>query len=171
MLLSDYVKEENIIPDFAGDDKISIIKEMVEVLRACEEVTDKEGFLDGIMKREEIESTAIGNGIAIPHTRGKFCKALSISIGKSKKGIDFNALDGKPVHLVFMIAAPETAKKEYLQVIAKIARFLRSEDNKKKILDAETKGKILRVINDFDSTFPGVEMVKTKDGRVIHKEM
>ncbi|MCK4584281.1 PTS sugar transporter subunit IIA [candidate division WOR-3 bacterium] len=171
MLLSDYVKIENIIPDFEGDDKNTLIREMGEVLTASEEVTDEGDFIDGIIKREEVESTAIGNGIAIPHTRGEFCKHLAISIGISKKGIDFDALDGKPVHIVFMIAAPEEARKEYLQVIAKIARFLKSENNKKKILDAKTKDEILQVIGDFDASFPGVETVKTKDGRVIHKEM
>lgn len=171
MLLSDYVKIENIIYDFEGEDKNILIKEMGDILTASGEVTDEDDFIDGIIKREEVESTAIGNGIAIPHSRGEFCKHLAISIGRSKKGIDFNALDGKPVHIVFMIAAPEEAKKEYLQVIAKIARFLKSENNKKRILDANTKDDILQVIGDFDASFPGVETVKTKDGRVIHKEM
>ena len=171
MLLSDYVKIENIIYDFEGEDKNILIKEMGGILTASGEVADEDDFIDGIIKREDVESTAIGNGIAIPHTRGEFCKHLAISIGMSKKGIDFNALDGKPVHIVFMIAAPEEARKEYLQVIAKIARFLKSENNKKRILDANTKDDILQVIGDFDASFPGVETVKTKDGRVIHKEM
>ena len=96
---------------------------------------------------------------------------MTISIAKIKEGIDFNAIDEKSVYLVFMIAAPAEAKKEYLQVIAKIARFLKSENNKKKILDANTKDDVLQVIGDFDASFPGVETVKTKDGRVIHKEM
>ena len=171
MLLSDYVKGENIIIDFKGDDKNTLIKEMSEVLTVSGGVIGKEEFIEGIMKREEIESTAIGNGVAIPHTRGEFCKQLTISIAKIKEGIDFNAIDEKPVYLVFMIAAPAEAKKEYLQVIAKIARFLKSENNKKKILDANTKDDVLQVIGDFDASFPGVETVKTKDGRVIHKEM
>ncbi|MCK4575519.1 PTS sugar transporter subunit IIA [candidate division WOR-3 bacterium] len=171
MLLSDYVKEENIIADFSGDDKNILLKEMGEILASSGDITDKESFIDGIMKREEIESTAIGNGIAIPHAKGDYCKHLTISIGRSKKGIEFVALDGKPVHLVFMIAAPTEAKKEYLQVIAKIARFLKNESNRKALSDAETSDRILQIIGDFDASFPGVETVRTKDGRVIHREM
>ncbi|TET24857.1 MAG: PTS sugar transporter subunit IIA [Candidatus Cloacimonadota bacterium] len=171
MLLSDYVKADTIIAEFTGADKQSTIKEMVNLLASSGDITESEQFLEGIMEREDIESTAIGNGIAIPHARGPYSKNLAISIGKSKQGIDFNALDGNPVHLVFMIAAPTEAKKEYLQVIAKIARFLKNEANRKIIVDAETKEQILQVIGDFDASYPGVETVKTKDGRVIHKEM
>jgi len=171
MLLSNYVKNQNIISELSGEDKDGVIKEMGNCLATIGDVTNKEELIDGMLKREEIESTAIGNGIAIPHTRGEFCKNLLVCIARSKQGVDFNAIDGKPVFLIFMIAAPETAKKEYLQVIAKIARFLKSENNKKNILYAETKDAILQVIGDFDATFPGVEKVTTKDGRVIYKEM
>lgn len=171
MFLSDYVKKRNIILDLKGNDKNSIIKEMAQVLMDSGDVTDKESFVDGIMKREEIESTAIGKGIAIPHTRGEFCDHLSIALGRTKEGIDFKALDGKPVYFILMITAPITVQKEYLQVIAKVARFLKSEDNKKRILEAKTKEELFQVIKDFDARFPGAESVKTKDGRVVHKEM
>jgi PTS system fructose-specific IIC component len=171
MLLEEFVKKENIIIQFSGTDKQSIIEEMGESLRSSGDISDKESFIDGILKREEVESTAIGNGIAIPHTRGECSKNLSICIGKSREGIEFNALDGKPVNIVFMIAAPGDAKKQYLQVIAKIARFLKREENRQKILEATTEEEVLKIIGDFDASCPGVETVKTKDGRVIHKEM
>jgi fructose-specific phosphotransferase system IIA component len=171
MLLSNYVKKENIILDFSENDKNLIIKEMAEVLANNNGISDKDNFVEGVIKREEVESTAIGNGIAIPHTRGDFCHHLTIGIGRSKNGLDFNAIDGKPVHLIFMIAAPESAKKEYLQIIAKIARFLKSEKNRKSILEAESEDAIIQAIGDFDARCPGVERIKTKDGRVIYKEM
>jgi len=171
MLLSDYVKKENIISELEAVDKNSIVKEMGEVLAKSGDITDKDTFIQGIITREEVESTAVGDGIAIPHTRGEFCKQLSVSIGRSTTGVDFGAIDSKPVYIIFMIAAPELANKQYLQVIAKIARFLRHPDNKKAIMDAPDAASILDVIIDFDSKFPGVETVKTKDGRVIHKEM
>ncbi len=171
MLLSDYVKKENIISELQGAEKNSIITEMGNLLARSGAVTDKDAFIQAIIVREEIESTAVGEGIAIPHTRGQFCKQLSVSIGRSKNGVDFGALDSKLVYLIFMIAAPEEANKQYLQVIAKIARFLRHPDNKQAMMDADDAARIFDVIVDFDSKFPGVETVKTKDGRVIHKEM
>lgn len=171
MLLEDFVKGETVIPELSATDKESIIRQMSETLAESGAVSDKNAFIEGILNREAVESTAIGNGIAIPHTRGDFCAHLAISVGRSKTGIEFNALDGKSVHMVFMIAAPQEAKKEYLQVIAKIARFLKHEENRKLLLDAETKEEILTIIGNFDASCPGVETVKTKDGRVIHKEM
>ena len=171
MLLEDFVKEETVIAEFSGTDKESVIHQMCETLAASTAVSDKEAFIKGILGREEVESTAIGNGIAIPHTRGACCTHLAISVGCSKEGIEFNALDGKPVHIVFMIAAPQEAKKEYLQVIAKIARFLKHEGNRTLLIEADSKEKILSIIGDFDASCPGVETVKTKDGRVIHREM
>jgi fructose-specific phosphotransferase system IIA component len=171
MLLEDFVKEETIIAELPATDKESIILKMSETLVTSGAVSDKDAFVKGILGREEVESTAIGNGIAIPHTRGTCCVHLAISVGRSKEGIEFNALDGKPVYIIFMIAAPQEAKKEYLQVIAKIARFLKHEENRKLLAEAETKEKILSIIGDFDASCPGVETVKTKDGRVIHREM
>jgi PTS system fructose-specific IIC component len=166
MLLEDFIKAETIIPELSATDKESIIHEMAETLATSGALSDKDAFIEGIVSREAVESTAIGNGIAIPHARGEWCTHLMISFGRSSEGIEFKALDQQPVHLVFMIAAPKEAKKEYLQVIAKIARFLKHEKNRQLLTEA-----ILSIIGDFDASCPGVETVKTKDGRVIHREM
>lgn len=171
MLLEDFVKEENIIIELSAKDKKSAIYEICEALAASGVITDKDEFARGILAREGIESTAIGNGIAIPHTRSASCKKLSICVARSSGGIEFGALDGNSVYIIFMIAAPQEAKKEYLQVIAKIARFLKREENRQNLMEAETKEKVLSIIGDFDASCPGVETVKTKDGRVIHREM
>ncbi len=171
MLLEDFVKEENIITELSAKDKKSAIYEMCDALAASGTISDKDEFARGILAREEVESTAIGNGIAIPHTRSASCTNLSICVASSKEGIEFSALDGKPVYTIFMIAAPQESKKEYLQVIAKIARFLKHETNRKQLIEAATTKDVLGIIGDFDASCPGVETVKTKDGRVIHKEM
>jgi fructose-specific phosphotransferase system IIA component len=171
MLLESFIKKDTIIPELRATDKKAIIREMCENLAESGAVSDKDAFIEGILAREAVESTAIGNGIAIPHTRGVFCSELAIGVGRSEEGIEFNALDGKPVHIVFMIAAPQDAKKEYLQVIAKIARFLKNEENRRLLVEANTKEHMLSIIGDFDASCPGVETIKTKDGRVIHKEM
>jgi PTS system fructose-specific IIC component len=171
MLLEDFIRKETIIPSLSGKDKMSIIREMCETLARSGVVTDKDELLRGMQNREEVESTAIGHGIAIPHARSSSCKELAICVGRSTGGIEFNALDGKPVHIVFMIASPHEAKKEYLQVIAKIARFLKHEENRKQLLESNSGEDMLAIIGDFDASCPGVETVKTKDGRVIHREM
>ena len=171
MFLSDYIAEDTIALELRGEDKKSIIEKMAQILTDAKKINNKDVFIEGIQKREEIESTAIGNGIAIPHTRGDFCDRIAVCLGRINKGVNFNALDGKPVYIIFMIAAPTTAQKEYLQLIAKVARFLRAENNRKRILRAGNKEEIIQVIKDFDAKFPGRESVKTKDGRVIHKEM
>jgi PTS system fructose-specific IIC component len=92
-----------------------------------------------------------------------------VTLGRYAEGVDFASLDGQPVQLVFLIAAPAEAAGAYIQTVAKVARLLRSRAHKEKLLKAQDSQEIAGVIDKFDHSFPqDVQVTKTKDGRVIH---
>lgn len=170
LTLQQFMDEHLIICNLKSKDKHGIIEEMVEALTKRNVITDRPSFTDAIRKREELESTAIGNGIAIPHARTGGVAKLQVCLGKSEKGFDFRSADGKPVFIIFMIAAPLEIRKEYLQIVAKIARLAKNETLRRAILMAKDTGQIWKVIKDFDALLPEEIQVKTKSGRVVHQD-
>ncbi len=167
MLLS-FMSEKLVLLEIEAKEKSAVIKELVNKIDSAGKLINRDNFLNAIIKREEIETTAIGKGIAIPHGRCEDVRDMSILFARSKEGIDFKSLDGKPVHILFMIAAPLDANKQYLQTIARIARFLRHEEIKDKIMNTDSALGILDIIKEFDNQCPIQGNIQTKDGRVIH---
>ncbi len=170
MLLSDLIDGDLIKLEIESTKKEDIIKEMVELFEKKGVIGDKRKVIDAVMQREQIESTAIGEGIAIPHCRSSEVKELKVALGISRKGVDFEALDGKPVYVIFMILAPEKARKEYIQTVAKIARLLKSKIMREALKKATSEDDIIKVIADFDGIAPEEVKVKMKKGRVIYKQ-
>ena len=170
MLLQELINESLINVDLRAKAKDAVIEEMVDLLTKEGIIGNKHEFIDVIKRREHIESTAIGDGIAIPHGRSSEVKRLSVAFARSKEGVDFSSLDKKPVHLIFMIAAPQEARKEYLQAVAKIARLLKSNVMKERLLKADKPSKVMDILKEFDHAAPGELLVETKEGRVIYKK-
>lgn len=169
-MLSDLIEEKLIIPELDADNKQDVLKQMCNLFVQAGIVENLDRFIQVIEAREAIESTAIGAGIAIPHGRSATVKKLAVAFAKSSNGVDFEALDGKPVRLIFMIAASEEARREYLQAVAKIARLLKIKNLKQKLLQATDKDEVMKAIEEFDSRFPARLEVKTQQGRVIYKK-
>lgn len=169
MVLSELITEDLILADIGAGGKLEVLRTFVARFFKAGLVGDAEECLYAIRQREQIESTAIGEGIAIPHGRSDTVKQLAIAFGRSKEGIAFDALDGKPVHLLFMIVSPKDAQAGYLQAVAKIARLLKNKTLRARLLDAESPKDAMQVIRDFDARVaPDIE-VETKEGRVIHR--
>ncbi len=168
-MLRELITEDLIIPQLARREKEGVIKELCALFSRAGVVEEVEKFEEAIRSREGIESTAIGQGVAIPHGRSETVKRLAVAFGGSKEGVEFASLDGKPVHLIFMIAAPLDVKKEYLQTVARIVRLLKIKDLKEKLLKSRSVGDVLEVLQEFDSRYPAEVEVRTKEGRVIHK--
>ena len=167
-MLASYMSTDLIVKEINAKTKEGVIEELVDVFDKAGVLGNKKNFLSAIIKRENVETTAIGKGIAIPHGRSEDVKKMAILFARSREGVDFKSLDKKPVRIIFMIAAPLNVNKEYLQTIARIARLLRHEDIKEQLLNATGKDEIFRIIKDFDSKYPVQGKVETKDGRVIH---
>lgn len=124
------------VVDLQGHEKREILKEMTEPLRSVG-VQDCEALVDAVMAREELETTAIGEGLAFPHARVSLVRDLYLVVGRSPKGVDFCSRDKRPVHLVFLTVAPPEKNREYLMTIARIAHFLKSNNVKDKLLRAQ----------------------------------
>ncbi len=171
MFLQDVVSEKTVVLDLEGGDKQEVLRKMTEILDASGALSDREKFFSAVMERENLESTAIGGGIAIPHAKGDSVKNLFCCFSRLKKDVDFNSLDGKPVRMVFLIAAPLDMNREYIQVVAKAARILKSEVMREHLLKAATPAEVLEIFADFDKILQQSLSVKTKEGRVIHKDI
>jgi len=131
--ISNYLKEENIKMNLVAKNKKKAIKTLLEF-----HSLDKESILKEIMKREELESTGFGNGIAVPHARIDGIPSITILVGVSKKGIEFDSLDGKPANLIFLILASKSETKLYIYILAKLIKVLEEEKNLMKLVDTDT---------------------------------
>ena len=167
-MLTEVMERELIIPELKSINKEEVIKEMASRFKEAGVIKEEYGFIEAIKTREALESTAIGGGIAIPHARSDAVERLTVALGKSREGVNFEPLDGKPVHLIFMIACPPSATKTYLQILARIARLCKNEDMREGLMRAKDADAIMCFIKGFDIGSGKPEPVKLKDGRTIY---
>ncbi|MCB9834375.1 MAG: PTS sugar transporter subunit IIA [Planctomycetes bacterium] len=130
-------------------DKLEALEQMIEALSKRKEVTSKEKLRRAIKDREKILSTGIGYGVAIPHAKIAQVKKFCAVIGISKPGIPFDAMDGKPVHIIVMIAAPEDAHGEYLGLLQRITHTLKDEETRKRIIDSKDTKSVISIFSDI----------------------
>jgi len=168
MTLGQYMNQDLIMTQLASGKKSEVIEELIGRFIETGIVTDRGQFEKTIEEREKLQSTAIGGSVAIPHGRSDSVRELKVIFGRSEAGVDFEALDGQPVHLIFMIAAPEGIHKEYLQIVAKIARLLKAKVMYQALLKADTPQAVMEIIGDFDKVLIEDIQVKTKKGRVVN---
>jgi len=149
-MIEEFLDEDLIVFVDKVEDKFTMIEKMVDRALKKGIIMTREPILHKIREREELESTGVIEGIAIPHARTEAVKDLLIIIGVIKGGLDFDSLDGKPVNIVFLIVAPEDAKHEYIQILARISRMCRQEDFRKSLLDAGSPSQIISLLESFD---------------------
>jgi PTS system fructose-specific IIC component len=149
--ISDFLKPEAIIMEIKAQDKIAAIKELVDHMVAHKFVNDGERFMKALAKRENLESTGIGDGIAIPHARTDAVDDLTLAFARAPHGVDFSSIDGKPSYLIFLIASPESKKSEYIMALAKLSRLLRREPVRRELKTATNPSDILKIIKANES--------------------
>lgn len=132
-----------MIIDLQSTDKESVINELVSKLAKAGRLDDEQAYKEAILAREAQSTTGIGEGIAIPHAKTAAVKEPAIAFGRSKAGIDYEALDGQPSHLFFMIAAPEGANNTHLETLSSLSSFLMNPDFRAKLDQAESEEEIL----------------------------
>lgn len=146
--ISNFLKPESIIMEIKSREKIAAIKELVNHMVANKFVDDGEKFRNALAKRENLESTGIGDGIAIPHARTNAVRDLILAFARSPEGVDFSSIDGKPSHLIFLIASPDSKKSEYILALAKISRLLRKKPVREQLRNANNPDEILNIIKN-----------------------
>jgi len=132
-LISKYLNPK-LVMHLKVDDRDEALSALVELLAEEKKLLDKEAFHQAIVERERIVSTGIGMGVAVPHAKLSGYTTFFIAIGIHQKGIAWDALDGVPVRLVFMIGGPDDKQTEYLQLLSGLTLAIKDEERRKKIL-------------------------------------
>jgi PTS system nitrogen regulatory IIA component len=133
--------------DLRATTKREALVEICRVLAGCAQVADPAAFERAVFEREEVMSTGIGLGIAVPHAKIGSVREFVIALGRSKAGIDFQSLDGRPVHLVVLIAGPEDRQGKYLQLLAGVTLRLKEEDVRRRLLAAPTAKDMIPILS------------------------
>ena len=151
MKIKDILSTESMIMDLKATNKEDAIKEMADLEVKTDIVNNEDEFIKSIWARENESTTGIGGGIAMPHARNKYINKARVLFAKSKEGIDYNSLDGQPVHLFFMITAPDGADNTHLQALAKLSGLLINPDLVEALKKAETPDNVIKLFEDAEA--------------------
>jgi len=146
--LAEMITPERIV-ELRETSKEDVLEEMVDVLSTAHEVHDRDAFLQAINDRESILSTGIGLGIAVPHAKIASVDDLVAALGKTKKGIDYGALDDQPVRIVVMIAAGESQQSDYIRALARVTLLLKNEEVRRSIIEADGPEEIYEIVKQY----------------------
>lgn len=153
MKFSDFINVTSIKADLSADDKPAVIHELVQALAdsAAIAAADVQGIVSAIMKREELGSTGIGRGVAVPHTKHASVERLVGTVGVSVEGVDFNSLDGDKVHLLFLLVSPPDRPGDHLRALENISRQLRDETFCRFLKQARSASDIHLLLDEADN--------------------
>jgi len=150
----EYIKPSNVIYNLKATDKIQAIEELLDVLVKQKAITNKKPVLTRIIDRERLVSTAIGHGVALPHARMNTGGDIAVVAGRSEAGIDFDAVDGKKVHLVILIVWNPSIPGLFNHLFAGLAQFLIKPEFRKRIFDAKSRTEFHKILCEIKLTIP-----------------
>ena len=139
MKLTDILHKDAIIDDIKSHDKKGVLAEFAALAQKVSPQLNKKDVLEILLDREELGSTAVGHGVAIPHGKMKGLSSILALFGRSTEGIDFQAHDEKPTHLFFVLLAPETAIGNHLQALARLSRLLKEPTLREALIQAPSE--------------------------------
>jgi len=150
MRVIDFLCQKAVVLDLQARDKKGAIGELVDLLYKEKKVKDPEKAIDAIIEREKLGTTGIGQGVAIPHSRTDSVNELVGAFGISKQGVDFEALDGEPVRLIFLLLTPKELAGQYLRALARVSRLFKDKFFRQALLDAKSVDEVLKIIRQED---------------------
>ena len=153
MKITDILKKEYIIEDLVSSDKESTLDELSSFLKDKGMIPNKETLQSALMEREALGSTGIGENVAIPHAKISAIDQIVTVFGRSIKGIEFDSLDKKPVHFIYLVLAPMNSSGQHLKVLARISRLLKNKSLRESIISATEANQIYAIIADEDSKY------------------
>jgi len=153
MKFSDFIEVSAIRADLKAQDKEGVIEELVEALVQSDGVKqgDKASIVDAVMKREELGSTGIGRGVAVPHTKHPSVDRLIGTVGISRDGVDFNSLDGEKVNIFFLLVSPPDRPGDHLRALENISRQLRDDTFCRFLRQSRTVDEIKQLLDEADN--------------------
>lgn len=169
MKIKDLLKKELMIMDLKATSKLEAINEMVKKLKDEGIISDEEIFKDFILKREEKGTTGLGDGIAMPHAKTTAVKIPAVLFAKSKNGVDYEALDGEPVHIFFMIAATEGAHDSHIETLAKLSKMLINDEFVKELMTCENPDRVHELVDKFSVEEDSKEETRIEEKKSLDK--
>lgn len=150
MKIMDFLYPEAIIIDLKAQDKKSAITEMIDALSKSKKLKKPSEVIEAILEREKLGSTGIGQGVAIPHGKTNAVSEQIGALAVSQKGLEFNSLDGEPVHLIFLLVGPVEVAGQHLKALARISRLFKDRFFRQAIKDAKSVEEIVKIIQKED---------------------
>jgi fructose-specific phosphotransferase system IIA component len=152
VLLTELLSPERIRVPLAAHTKDELIEELVAVLAETQRVDDPADVLRAVRAREEVLSTGIGSGIAIPHGRSDGIAELALAAGVSAGPVDFDALDGRPARLFFLLVGPESEAGQHVKALSRLSRVLRREPVREALIRSRTPEEFYDVLHEAEHT-------------------
>lgn len=143
---------ERIAVPLQADDKEGVIRELAELTaRSVDEADRTEELAAAVLERERVLSTGIGGGVALPHARTAVVSRLALAAGTSPEGVEFAALDGRPVRLVFLLAGPVDTAGDHVRALSRLSRLLVDEELRERLLESRDPEEFLRVVREAEA--------------------
>ena len=152
MQMDQIFKIEFLNENMLAKTKTEALDELVNTLIKGGLKLDSRKAIEVLQQREKLGSTGIGDGLAIPHGKISSLNEIVVAFGRSKKGVDFDSLDGKPVHIFFLLLAPENSVGQHLKVLAKISKMFKKDNFRQKLIETESKSNLYKLIIEQNET-------------------
>ena len=146
MTLLEILSPEAIVVNLQGETKEEIIAELSKLVAKNCQIANSDDIFQAVIEREKIMSTGIGDGIAIPHGKSDSVDKLVAALGTKRRGVDFEALDGEPAYVFFLLVSPTNISGPHIKALARISRYLKNEEFKKRLIAAHTSDDIISII-------------------------
>jgi PTS system nitrogen regulatory IIA component len=153
MKITEILSAELVVPELAGSTKAQVLRELAQPISAKYRELDVGAITAVLAERERLGSTAIGDGIAIPHGKMPGVKQILGTFGRHRRGVDFESLDGRPTHLFFALVAPEDSTSLHLKALARVSRLFKDTAFRERLMAAKDTDEIFRLMVEEDSRY------------------
>jgi PTS system fructose-specific IIC component len=156
MKVFELLNPKYILTDFKSDKKDDVINELVDTLKSDERVIDLEEVRKCVFDREKIMSTGVGKGFAIPHGKTNSVTDILAAFGRSAKPVEYNSLDGEPVHLVFLLVGKDNLVGKHIKLLSRISRLMNNDEFREQLIKADSVESILKIFEEEEQNYADV---------------
>ena len=153
MKVFELLDEKFILTDFNSDDKENVINELIDLYKESDKVNDIEKVRTAILDREKIMSTGVGKGFAIPHGKTNAVTDVIAAFGKTTRDIDYDALDGNPVHLVFLLVGRDDMVSKHIKLLSRISRLMNKDEFRERLVNSNSKEETINIFKEEEEQY------------------
>jgi len=153
MKVFELLDERFILTDFNSDDKENVINELIDLYKESDKVNDIEKVRTAILDREKIMSTGVGKGFAIPHGKTNAVTDVIAAFGKTTRDIDYDALDGNPVHLVFLLVGRDDMVSKHIKLLSRISRLMNKDEFRERLVNSNSKEETINIFKEEEEQY------------------